>query len=63
MLVLRHEQIHLQRRDVCMNTLFALAQCLFWFNPLIHVAGRCFRLDQELACDALVIRHAPESRR
>ncbi len=62
-LILRHEYIHQQRRDVCMNTLFALAQCLFWFNPLLHLAARCFRLDQELACDALVIRHQPAARR
>ncbi|MCH8619607.1 M56 family metallopeptidase [Undibacterium sp. TS12] len=62
-LILRHEQIHQHRRDVSMNTLFALLQCLFWFNPLVHLAARCFRLDQELACDALVIRHHPAARR
>ncbi|MDZ4048456.1 MAG: TonB family protein, partial [Pseudoxanthomonas sp.] len=37
--------------------------CLFWFNPLVHMAARRFRLDQELACDAAVLRRHPNQRR
>ncbi len=62
-LIIRHELVHKQRGDVIANTLFALLQCLFWFNPLVHVAARCFRLDQELACDASVIADEPQARR
>ncbi len=62
-LIIRHELVHKGRGDVIANTLFALLQCLFWFNPLVHVAARCFRLDQELASDASVIAQEPQARR
>jgi beta-lactamase regulating signal transducer with metallopeptidase domain len=62
-LILAHERIHLRRGDAQVNALVALIQCLQWFNPLIHVAVRCFRLDQELACDANVILRFPNARR
>ena len=38
-------------------------RCLYWFNPLVHMAARRFRLDQELACDAAVLRRHPKDRR
>jgi len=55
-LVLAHERMHAQRGDPFANALFALAQCVWWFNPLIHIAGGCFRLDQEYACDQAVMQ-------
>lgn len=36
---------------------------MFWFNPLLHVAVRRFRHDQELACDADVLARHPNARR
>lgn len=62
-LVLAHEQVHVERADVLANLLCAALQCLFWFHPLVHLAARCFRFDQELACDAAVLQRHPESRR
>ncbi|MFZ6745233.1 M56 family metallopeptidase [Undibacterium sp. JH2W] len=62
-LIIRHERVHLRRGDVYANSLFALLQCLLWFNPLVHLAARYFRLDQELACDASVIAAQPQARR
>jgi beta-lactamase regulating signal transducer with metallopeptidase domain len=41
----------------------ALIQCLSWFNPLIHLAAREARLDQELACDAAVLAHRAGQKR
>jgi TonB family protein len=38
-------------------------RCLQWFNPLLHLAARSFRLDQELACDATVVAAHPHARR
>jgi bla regulator protein BlaR1 len=32
-----------------------LLQCVFWFNPLVHLGAKRFRFDQELACDASVM--------
>jgi beta-lactamase regulating signal transducer with metallopeptidase domain len=61
--VLAHERAHLARLDAQVNGLLALAQCLNWFNPVLHLAARRLRLDQELACDAAVIERLPGQRR
>jgi beta-lactamase regulating signal transducer with metallopeptidase domain len=50
-----HERTHIARRDPRTNALITLAQCLCWFNPLVHLAAREARIDQELACDATVV--------
>jgi beta-lactamase regulating signal transducer with metallopeptidase domain len=61
-LVLAHEQAHIARQDSRMNGLSAALQCLFWFNPLIHLAAHLMRIDQEMACDETVIGRFPEAR-
>jgi beta-lactamase regulating signal transducer with metallopeptidase domain len=61
-LVLAHEREHLRRGDLPACLVAALLCCLFWFNPLIQVAARCFRHDQELACDTGVLRRFPKHR-
>jgi bla regulator protein blaR1 len=62
-LILAHERMHVRRGDLVMNALWAVARCFFWFNPLIHIAARLFRFDEELACDAAVMRNHPHSRK
>jgi len=62
-LVLQHERVHVRRGDLVANALTALLRCLFWFNPLLPLAQRRFRLDQELACDEWVIARNPRARR
>ncbi len=62
-LVIAHEQVHIDRRDVWANVLQAAFQCVFWFNPLVHLAARRFPQDQELACDARVMAQHPHQRR
>ena len=54
-LVLAHERAHLARHDILVNVFAAIGLCLFWFNPLMYWAMGRLRLDQELACDALVL--------
>jgi beta-lactamase regulating signal transducer with metallopeptidase domain len=61
--VLAHEHTHLKRRDPPVNALVALATCINWFNPAVHVMGRWLRIDQELACDAGVVAAYPKARR
>lgn len=61
--ILAHEQVHLARGDGLVNAVLVLCQCLNWFNPLIHLAARILRLDQELACDATVMARHPDARR
>ncbi|MGB0132334.1 M56 family metallopeptidase [Dokdonella sp.] len=62
-LIVAHERIHLQRGDAQFNALVVLIRSLQWFNPLVHLAVSCFRFDQELSCDARVIRIFPNARR
>lgn len=58
-LVLRHELAHLRRGDALWSLVAELAFALLWFHPLAWFARSRFRLDQELACDERVLRHAP----
>lgn len=59
-LILRHELVHLRRGDVMWNLFAEVASALLWFHPLAWLALPRFRLDQELACDARVLRLAPQ---
>src|SRR5690606_24351750 len=63
MLVVAHERAHLARGDTRANLVAVVLRCLYWFNPIVHLADRSFRLDQELACDAAVIARHPHARR
>jgi beta-lactamase regulating signal transducer with metallopeptidase domain len=54
-LVLAHERAHESRGDVAINLAASVALCVYWFNPLIYRALAWLRIDQELACDALVL--------
>src|SRR5690606_9663858 len=62
-LVRLHGQMHVRSGALPANAAAAALRCLFWFNPLIHVALRRFRQDQELACDQRVLDRRPCSRR
>jgi beta-lactamase regulating signal transducer with metallopeptidase domain len=55
-IIIAHESEHIRAGDARINALAVAAQCLCWFNPLVHLAARCLRVDQELACDAAVLR-------
>ncbi len=61
--MLSHELVHLRRRDYLFITWALALKCVYWFNPLIYVAYRLFRLDQELACDQRVITSVPLNER
>lgn len=62
-LLRRHEQAHIAGGDMYANLIAVALRCVFWFNPLVHLAARPFRHDQELACDARVLAGAPQARR
>ncbi|MBO9544501.1 M56 family metallopeptidase [Caulobacter sp.] len=62
-LILAHERNHLAVGDAQINAAVTALQCLFWFNPLIHVGAAVLRVDQEIACDAAVLARHPKARR
>lgn len=53
--VLLHELAHVQRNDVLISWIAALAQLVHWFNPAVWLAGRLMRADMESASDAHVL--------
>jgi bla regulator protein BlaR1 len=55
-LVLAHELAHVKRRDLAWNWLHTIVKALFFFNPLVWVAGRELRIAQEMACDEMAVR-------
>ena len=54
--ILKHELIHLKRRDVWFKLLLMLANAVHWFNPLIWLMQREAVIDMELACDEQVVQ-------
>lgn len=62
-LMLVHERTHLQQHDPVINALASAWLAVSWFNPLMHLALSWLRIDQELACDALVLALSGTPRR
>ncbi|MGD8683185.1 MAG: M56 family metallopeptidase [Chloroflexota bacterium] len=61
--VLAHELAHVKRHDHLVRWLEWAATVGFWWNPIVWWARRCLRLDEEDACDALVLEHVEGSSR
>jgi beta-lactamase regulating signal transducer with metallopeptidase domain len=61
-LIRAHEREHVNREDPRAGALASALQALCWFNPLVHLGAHAMRLDQELACDAAVLRRRPSAR-
>ncbi|WEN16310.1 M56 family metallopeptidase [Rhodanobacter sp. AS-Z3] len=62
-LILAHEAAHARRHDGWWCLLAQVAAALCWFHPLAWWALAALRHDQELACDAAVLRVHGEQRR
>ena len=60
--ILLHEIGHLQRGDLAVQWLFAVARCVHWFNPMVWVAAHTARFDREMACDAWVLARTGANR-
>lgn len=52
--ILQHECVHYQRCDLIANSLMLLLVSMNWFNPIIILSYRYFRVTQELSCDAIL---------
>ena len=62
-LIRLHERTHVEENHPLANLALGFFQLAGWFNPLAHVAATVCRLDQELACDALVLEGRRRDRR
>lgn len=59
--ILAHESAHARRLDNPARMFATALAALAWFNPLAWWALSALRQDQELACDAAVMRRYPGS--
>ena len=53
--ILAHELAHVRRRDYLVRWIEWLACVCFWWNPVVWLARRNLRANEELCCDALVV--------
>lgn len=54
-MVLRHECIHLKRRDLWVKAFALVVGALHWYNPLVHLLRKDIQLWSELSCDEEVV--------
>ena len=54
-MTLCHELAHVKRSDLWLGCVPALAERLFFFHPLAHIAAREYVFWREAACDAAVL--------
>ena len=59
-MILLHELAHIKRRDCYWQSLTEIVRALFWFHPVVWWALAWFRLEQEHACDDMVLQHDSE---
>jgi len=54
--VLIHELAHIKRRDILARVAAQLSCCIHWINPLAWYGLGRIMMEQEIACDNLVLR-------
>lgn len=55
-----HELSHLKHYDLFINAMTTLVKCIYWFNPLVHIAMTRMKDDREVACDTSVLKVLPQ---
>lgn len=53
--IMLHERMHLQRNDVIIKWISAIAVSIHWFNPIVYLVRREIDHICELSCDEAVI--------
>jgi beta-lactamase regulating signal transducer with metallopeptidase domain len=59
--IVKHEQVHIKRKDNLFRVVAVVTACIHWFNPLVWILLKNFFVDMELACDAKVIKTLNEN--
>lgn len=54
--VIRHELIHAKNQDIMRKSIFLLAKCMHWFNPVVHMLAWQGTQEIEMACDHMVVQ-------
>lgn len=53
--ILRHEQIHVRRKDPLFNLIAAFILGVYWFHPMVWAGVHYFRKDMEMSCDEAAV--------
>jgi hypothetical protein len=56
-LIIKHELVHLKRKDLEYKFLVLLATAVHWFNPIVHLIGKAIDISCELSCDFETVRN------
>ncbi len=59
--VLLHEKAHITRRDLLWQNIVHFVRCVYWFHPFVWFLARRVRIEQELACDDMVLQSGRRS--
>lgn len=62
-LILKHERVHIKRRDYLAKAFGFVMVMVHWFNPLAYVSFRLMCRDMEMACDESVLKELGEDGR
>ncbi|SEK49540.1 Signal transducer regulating beta-lactamase production, contains metallopeptidase domain [Paenibacillus sp. OK003] len=63
-MILSHELIHINRRDLLVKFFVLLANAIHWFNPMVYFISKQTNIYCELSCDEKVVQEMDsESRR
>lgn len=54
--ILRHELVHLKRKDLWYKALVLLATAVHWFNPIVYIMGKAIAVQCEISCDELLVK-------
>ncbi|MDR2889087.1 MAG: DUF5780 domain-containing protein, partial [Lachnospiraceae bacterium] len=54
--ILRHEQIHIKRRDYLIKPVAFMILAVHWFNPIVWLGYYLLSKDMEMSCDEAVLR-------
>lgn len=60
---LEHEMAHIRHHDAACRWLATLACALWWPQPLVWLAARAWRIEQERACDDAAVRSGADPAR
>ncbi len=53
--ILAHELTHYRRGDIRIKLVCLIAESLYWFHPLVHIAAARCNAEMELSCDEEVL--------
>ncbi len=57
-LILRHELVHLKRKDLWFKLLVLVSIGLHWFNPVVYIMAMVISRQCEISCDEAVLEGA-----